>query len=653
MGKLLMLTAIAGLFTSTVGADGPDRLTGANVLVVYQADDIDRDGDGQPDSAQLANYYAARRAVPAENLLGLKLTRDGKPIVTWGYDTFFERILTPVADKLASKAADGSPLRDRVCLIATVPPVPAMLEWGPVDAASKDRWRTTKRRSVDQFLIAIDENVKAGAAAPLGGTQAETRMPIYAAFAGQDKSFAQLRREQPGRVGGCLVSRLGADPAGGRDMIDGALYAERYLRLPAADEKTNYRPTIWLDQKLDFQAADQIASMHAAVGLTSGQGGATNPFAKGSGLLTPWPRVIDNQTEEVGLTLADAPVFVRKLAGVKSATQPAWNLPAALRPGQHVPMVTAKIRGVDSDALVLEGAAVGPRDTPSVLYFPVGWTVQPVEIDAAGRKVTLGAGGVVRGYDPAGNRLRVEPMRGFAAGDTIVATWAGTFPSADCFLYFGFYGLGRYEDVFQFLPGAIGVHVDSACMNWANGAMRRGAAATFGVTAEPLSAGIPHGHLMIAALARGFTWAEASAGATVLAQRWTGVTFGDPLYAPFRSLGKVDASPPVLGAISAKLVGRDVVIHAELAGGNDDERADVARFAVDYGPTTTYGKRAEFVDWPDPTNSKLLAERRCGYSRVCSVKAPAPAKGQTMHFRVTARDPAGLEAVSKDQTFRP
>src|SRR5262245_4314126 len=49
----------------------------ARVLVIYNTSWPDADGDGVGDSLEVAQYYAARRGVPAENLLGLPLTPTG------------------------------------------------------------------------------------------------------------------------------------------------------------------------------------------------------------------------------------------------------------------------------------------------------------------------------------------------------------------------------------------------------------------------------------------------------------------------------------------------------------------------------------------------------------------------------------------------
>jgi len=277
-------------------------------------------------------------------------------------------------------------------------------------------------------------------------------------------------------------------------------------------------------------------------------------------------------------------------------------------------------------------------------YFPPGWELAA----KAGA-----ARAAIRAVDVKGNRLELSSTDGFKAGEEVVSVWPGAYPAADCFFFFGFYGLGRYEDVFAFPPGAIGIHVDSSCMNWARGALDRGAAATFGVVNEPCSAGIPYGHAVLAALVRGNDLAEAMSGGLLCAQRWAGIIFGDPLYAPFREAKAADRTPPVLAEVAARPEAGGVRVSARLGGTSPDELADVALFRIEWGPDARYGSKLDFLDWPEPENPRQGVKGRdySGYARSCSRLITGLEKGRTWHFRVTARDPAGNETVGADGTF--
>jgi len=635
----VLLSALAG---AAVCDEPLWRAEGRHVLVVYATDDADRNGNGKPDSIEAADYYARRRGVPAENLLGLSLKRGPDTKGDWTYPEFFERILKPIAAKLAATADDGESFCDRCCYILLAPGVPMLMRSHPPPDKAEKRWyRKCRRRSVDGYLISVSANLAAGVDAeaaapgpgrsgPLGMDPSELTLPLFGTYRDPvaARHFRRLRRLEPERFGFALVTRLGLSLDQGRDMLDGALYAERYLRLPPVGQGPTGGPAIWLDQKYKF-AQDHVLSLARTLALLHGLG--RSPFAEGEGLRRPWPMVIDNDLAEIGLARAD------ESAGAAGVGEP--------EAAQHKPTVTAKIAsgGVAEGHLTLSGPRrIGRRgrDVPPALYFPPGCKVTNGQATAA-----------VIGHDVDGNRLRVDSTVGFAPGQTIRHVWPGEFPARDCFFFYGFYGLGRYEDVFQFPPGALGIHVDSCCMTWARRAMRRGIAATFGVTSEPLSAGVPYGDQVLLALATGYDWAEAAYGGLRLAQRWTGVVFGDPLYAPFRSGQREDRTPPVLTRPKARVYGDVVVITAELAGATADELADVAQFKLEFGRTKDYGQSVDFFDWPEPKDSKFSYKRRFGYSRNFRWRRKGLDKG-TYHFRLIARDPAGLETASPDLTFR-
>ena len=650
VGVIAAVLALGG----AAAADEVGPPDGRNVLVVYAADGADGDRDGAADSEQLARYYARRRHVPAENLLGLKLAGEPGRRDHWAYRAVVEHILKPVANCLSTKGPDGKALAERICYIVVCPGVPTVTVPVPQPPEGEKSWfARIRNRSVDSYLVSVDANVRIGVdeetgfvpadTGPVGLNTRDMALPIYGAFGprGDRQYFRSLR--QDGKVDFYLVARLGESLDSGRDMLDGALYAERHLRLPAPDEPAAIRPAIWLDMKYQF-ASDHVQAMSRAVALVQGAVPGS-PFAGREGLTRRWPLVIDTAPEQIG-----------------------QGDPA------HKPTVAAAIApdGVDEAGVTLlrpRPLGGGASDVATVLYFPSGCKVAcykpapPKPKPAATQAATAPASrpappepvasATVTGIDAADNRLLLDSTKGFRPGYTVQYVWEGSFPTRDCFLFYGFYGLGQFEDVRLFPPGAIGVHVDSSCMRWARGAISRGIGATFGVTNEPLSIGIPHGHLMLLALGGGYDWAESAYGSLRLAQRWTGVVFGDPLYAPFRSRQLRDTSPPALGPVTVKTSGDTATVTAELVDRTDDEKADVALFRLDYGPTAEYGQAVDFHDWPEPDSGKSVKGRRFGYSRHFRWTIRGLQRGHPVHYRLTARDPAGLETRSPDATFTP
>ena len=71
--------AVIAWCCATIGgaAQPPTSIAPSRVLVVYNANAGDEDGDGVQDSLQVANYYAAKRGVPAANILSVNCTNDG------------------------------------------------------------------------------------------------------------------------------------------------------------------------------------------------------------------------------------------------------------------------------------------------------------------------------------------------------------------------------------------------------------------------------------------------------------------------------------------------------------------------------------------------------------------------------------------------
>ena len=637
---LLVLTG-AGLAAD----DASWRAEGENVLVVYAADSEDGDGNGRGDSCEAAEYYALRRGVPGENMLGLELVRK-ESRTPWSYRDVSELILNPVAEKLKSMTDDGTILSDRIAYILMCPGTPHAMdvEFG-IPNKRKSIFERTRCRSVDEYLISVFANIEVGSEkestsqaatggnGPLGASQSDLLLPIFGIYdkpAGA-KHFRQLRRQRPGEFDFYLVSRLGLDLKSARDMLDGAIYAERYLRLPSRHQRSDSSSAIWLDQKYGF-AGDHVAAMAKLMLIV--QGAPRTPFSWNGGLNRVWPLVIDNQREEIG----------RMAGGV-----------------QHKPTVTAEIRAVDRDGvtLALPGKAGLADDVSRVLYFPRQDEVVVLSGTRAGSTMPAdGAGQVpsgrsarIVGFDVGRHWLGLDSTNGMSVGDTLKYVWPGSFPSRNCFFFYGFYGLGRYEDVFQFPPGSMGIHVDSSCMTWAKRAISRGIACTFGVTSEPLSTGIPYGDQVLLALSSGYDWAEANYGGLRLAQRWTGVLFGDPIYAPFRSKMLVDETPPVIGPVRVRAIADDTVIQASLTGRNEDELADVALFRLEYGPTKEYGQAVDYYDWPEAESSQWISERRFGYTRHCRYIVKGLERGRKYHCRLIARDPAGLESSTPDVTF--
>jgi uncharacterized protein (TIGR03790 family) len=167
------------------------------------------------------------------------------------------------------------------------------------------------------------------------------------------------------------------------------------------------------------------------------------------------------------------------------------------------------------------------------------------------------------------SRRRVEPTTedaGYAAGDWDIYRAAefttregfdvtrdeneeefGTGPAPpscpNSLFYAGWYSLDRYNDVFAWEPGSIGIHLDSASAkdirggsNWVANALIRGLTVTAGATAEPYLEQMPHPDGVFRDVYMGANVGDAFYRSTSTL-RWVIVFVGDPLYRPFRGRG--------------------------------------------------------------------------------------------------------------------
>ena len=119
-----------------------------------------------------------------------------------------------------------------------------------------------------------------------------------------------------------------------------------------------------------------------------------------------------------------------------------------------------------------------------------------------------------------------------------------SYPMTDCALYYGWYAAtmaGPFtQPDFQFVPGAIAVHIHSFSAstlhdekaNWAGPLLSKGAAATIGNVYEPYLQLTAHLDVFNDRVLHGFTFAE-SAYMSMPVLSWMSVMVGDPLYRPY------------------------------------------------------------------------------------------------------------------------
>jgi uncharacterized protein (TIGR03790 family) len=115
----------------------------------------------------------------------------------------------------------------------------------------------------------------------------------------------------------------------------------------------------------------------------------------------------------------------------------------------------------------------------------------------------------------------------------------GTCPEAA--LYCGWYSVKKYVDAFEFVPGAVGLHIasyeavslhDINSTQWCPAMLKRGITATLGAVAEPYLHTFPEPKAFFSELFEGKCLVEAFYQ-TKPFNSWQLVLIGDPLYKPF------------------------------------------------------------------------------------------------------------------------
>lgn len=115
---------------------------------------------------------------------------------------------------------------------------------------------------------------------------------------------------------------------------------------------------------------------------------------------------------------------------------------------------------------------------------------------------------------------------------------------SDAALYCGWYSLSKYVDAFDFVPGAVAVHIASFELvslrnpnkpGWCPELLKDGVAATFGATSEPFLQAFPLPTEFFCRLLTGkYTLVEAFSQ-TKFYNSWQLSLLGDPLYNPFKT----------------------------------------------------------------------------------------------------------------------
>ncbi len=521
-----MRTTLTLLAAVAILALAPHRPAGAlepaEVAVVYHAD--------HADSRKLAEHYAARRKVPATNLLAV----DGPAGERIGRDDYNQHL----ADALRKQLSDRK-LADSVRALLLVTPIP--IEVAPSQPSQAVRTYLGNARAQDakwrQHLAQVEWGFKQLAAGKSLDNVPDKLTPLKAGTA----------REQVHKASGSARDAVAKMPPGpDRDRAVRDLYRIWQLAfgkagvISLADGREAPAPPDNVDlnalrKELSLERAEQL-KLRTAKEETAEQK----------------LRELELEQSIDGLAAASTQVYregrgaarTGERAAVDSELSCLWWDDYRLNGPQSNPLNWRR-RGADSKRtlMVFRLDAADTRRLTELIDASVD-----VEADGLAGKAYFDLwarkGGAYSVYDRDLTKL-ADLTRATAKLDTTLERTTKVLPARSapqCAIYCGWYSLRQYVPAFTFNRGAVAWHIASfeaqrmrqeKTTTWVPNLIRNGVVATFGAVQEPYLHAFPKPSEFFGLLLTGrYTMAEVYY-LTVPHTSWMMTFVGDPLYRPY------------------------------------------------------------------------------------------------------------------------
>ncbi|SHE86448.1 TIGR03790 family protein [Desulfacinum infernum DSM 9756] len=238
-------------------------------------------------------------------------------------------------------------------------------------------------------------------------------------------------------------------------------------------------------------------------------------------------RPVESAALESELALALIPSYplggwVPNPAYVGAGTKGRWTSPERI-------LVVARLGGVPPEALkkLIDRTLQAEREgLKGIAYFDARWP--------ASRPAPKGSRSAYALYDQSIHKA-AEIVRNSGRLPVVVDDGETVFQSGQCLsaaLYCGWYSVGKYVDAFDWVPGAVGYHIEST-RTWMKNLQAEGVAVTLGPLREPYLQAFPMPHVFFGLLVQeGLTVGEAYLGSLPYLS-WQMILVGDPLYRPF------------------------------------------------------------------------------------------------------------------------
>lgn len=524
-----------------LAAANPARaLTAQELLIVYNRD--------LPASKEVAEYYAEKRQIPRDRLVGLRLP-SGESISRTDYE---EKLALPLAARIRQEKQSASP--PALLLVYGVP-----LKVGAVAKNAASELPALAKRKVADLapqVAELTQCLKGGAAKP---SQPEAEAPSL-------PPVAEIIKEATGTLA-TLAERQGKESA--PTSPRGKELALLLLRLtgitPIARDLGGRRPGDLGPNPAELKADSLLAwSILLEEQLLTGQFRgvvATNAVETASqlrlgwgllGELRFWHDLAENDPAQDSLAGVDSEL---SLLLAEPYGKRRW-LPNPFQPRFDTLPTIATIRKNTVMVARLDGPtpAIAKRLVDDALRVEEGGLEGIFYIDARGLVVKK-ADDAYAIYDEHLRRLR-DLLAARSKMEVVFDNDPALFPPGSApkaALYCGWYSLGAYIDAFAWQPGAVGFHVASAEATtlhnaeskvWAKRMLELGIGATLGPVAEPYLESFPLPDLFFPLLMGGkMPLLEVYYRSTPFLS-WRQVLIGDPLYNPFRHHPALDEEEP-------------------------------------------------------------------------------------------------------------
>ena len=532
-GAMVLLAVLGAPPTPGAG------LTPEGLLLVYR--------EGEAASRELAEYYASRRGVPKDRLLGLSLPAYREEI---SFEEFHRLVRRPIREHL-----EAASLRDRVRCLVTFYGLPirvAAQSLTPERRRLLEKWKGELTAALGELQGGIDELDGLGrnsAPSPTTRPASEDDYPLLLKKYVEARVSAYQRLAQwsdAGKVGEHRQRLVGLI----RKMEGAAALLNQLEATPGAGHDTA------VQQLRQMRQAAQLAESRAAEALARAPEDPARNEARQwvgeyrglIGLLAVLQSDINRIRPEETQAAVDSELTLlwwgdypkhrwvpNTLNWRLRMTEEAWrSLPAADRAD-----VVLFVSRIDAPT-----AAIARRMIDQAITAEQRGLAGTVYIDARGLKPDQGHGLYDQNLRDLAQMLWDHTDLTVRLDNRSELFGPGRCPQT--MLYCGWYSLRRYVDAFEFVPGAVGYHIASFEaislkgpneQGWCKRLLDDGMTATLGPVGEPYLQSFPLPEEFFGLLLTGrFTLVECYAY-TLPFNSWMQMLLGDPLYRPFAGRG--------------------------------------------------------------------------------------------------------------------